>query len=71
MQYLSLTRLAIHYTRARARQARAAGRNEIGASAVEWAIISAIVVVAAIAIGAVIRTVVTENTQDIQEGSNP
>lgn len=70
MQYLSLTRLAIDCARARARQARADGRGQIGASAIEWAIISAVVVGLAIVIYTVIEGVVNDNADKIEEGSN-
>ena len=56
--------------RGQARQARADGRSQIGASAIEWAIISALVVGLAIMIYGVIKGVVDDNTGKIQEGSN-
>lgn len=71
MQHLSLARLVIHCARARARQARADGRSQLGASTVEWAIISAVVVGVAIIIAGVIRGVVEDNSADIEQGSNP
>lgn len=59
----------IHYVRARAAEARRNGRNELGASALEWAIISAIVVGLAIAISIVITRVVNDRKSEIEEGS--
>lgn len=63
-------RMLIVLVRGRAQQARREGRNEIGASAIEWAIISAVVVVLALAIAGVIQNVVNDNTNKIQDGSN-
>jgi hypothetical protein len=51
--------------RARARQ----GHTELGASALEWAIISGILVVAALAIGVVVKRVISKHTADIDQGS--
>ena len=60
----------IAVVRGRADRARQQGRNEIGASAVEWAIISAIVVGLALFVATVIRRVVESNASKIGEGSN-
>lgn len=54
--------------RARAAQLRREGRSEVGASAIEWAIISAIVVAAALLIGVAINNVVDSNIDKINEG---
>jgi hypothetical protein len=59
--------LLITYVRARAAQARRAGRSELGASALEWAIISAIVVGLAVIITAVIRNVVQDKANEIEQ----
>lgn len=59
----------IAFVRARADQARRDGRNEIGASAIEWAIISAVVVVLALLLARVIQGVVEDNANTIQQGS--
>jgi hypothetical protein len=59
--------LLIHYVRARAAEARRAGRSELGASALEWAIISAIVVGLAVIIAAVIQNVVDEKKGEIEQ----
>lgn len=53
-----------HAQRARARQ----GHTDLGASALEWAIISAILVAAAIAIGAVVKSVISRRTAEIDQG---
>lgn len=45
-------------------------RSERGASAIEWVIIAAICVVAALAIGTAIMAVVTANKGKIEEGTN-
>jgi Flp pilus assembly pilin Flp len=60
-----------HTQRARGAAAKAAGarrRDELGASALEWAIISAILVAAALAIGLVVRGVIDKRTGEIQNG---
>lgn len=59
--------LLIHYVRGRASEARRNGRNEVGASALEWAIISAIVVGLAIVITEVIRRVVEDKSNEIEQ----
>jgi hypothetical protein len=55
---LQFARAMIGYALARARAQRARGHNQIGASALEWAIISAILVVAALAIGVIVNRVI-------------
>ena len=60
----------ITLVRGRAEQARREGRNEVGASAIEWAIISAVVVVLALAIASVIQNVVESNSDKIEQGAN-
>jgi Flp pilus assembly pilin Flp len=60
-----------HTQRARGAAARTRGtrtRDERGASALEWAIISAILVAAALAIGLVVRGVIDKRTGEIQNG---
>jgi hypothetical protein len=59
--------LLISYVRTRAAEARRAGRSELGASALEWAIISAIVVGLAVIITAVIQNVVDEKANEIEQ----
>ena len=55
---LQFARALVGYALARARTQRARGHNQIGASALEWAIISAILVVAALAIGVIVNRVI-------------
>ncbi|MDO9379934.1 MAG: hypothetical protein Q7T56_13900 [Nocardioidaceae bacterium] len=62
--------MLIVLVRGRAEQARRDGRNQVGASAIEWAIISAIVVTLALGIFTVIKNVVDERTAEIQDGAN-
>ncbi len=62
-------KLVIAMVRGRAEEARRSGRSELGASAVEWAIISAVVVLLALGIAAVIREVVESNADKIRQGS--
>jgi len=69
-QLIRLAVTMIFYVRGQARQARADGRSQIGASAIEWAIISALVVGLAIIIYGVISEVVNDNKDKIKEGSN-
>jgi hypothetical protein len=60
-----------HTQRARGVAAKAGGarrRDELGASALEGAIISAILVAAALAIGLVVRGVIDKRTGEIQNG---
>ena len=45
-------------------------RSERGASAVEWVVIAAICVLAALAIGAAVMAVVNANKTKIQQGTN-
>lgn len=49
---------------------RREGRSELGASAIEWAIISAVVVGLALIIAKVITSVVNDNANKIKDGSN-
>ncbi|GAA0617312.1 hypothetical protein HPO96_12525 [Kribbella sandramycini] len=53
-----------HTQRAKAKQ----GRGELGASALEWAIISGILVTAALAIGIIVRRVITKHSGEIENG---
>jgi hypothetical protein len=65
---LQFVRAMVGYALARAHSHRARERNQIGASALEWAIISAILVAAALAIGLVVRSVIDKRTSEIQNG---
>ena len=66
---VQFVRAMVGYALARAHNQRARGRNQLGASALEWAIISAILVGAALAIGLVVRRVITERASEIDQGS--
>ena len=65
---VQVVRAMVGYALARAHNQRARGRNQLGASALEWAIISAILVAAALAIGLVVRSVIDKRTGEIQKG---
>lgn len=68
---VQFVRAMVGYALARAHNQRArarSGRSELGASALEWAIISAILVAAALAIGLVVRSVIDKRTGEIQKG---
>jgi Flp pilus assembly pilin Flp len=62
--------VAFFRTRIDARIATHRERNERGASAVEWVVIAAICVLAALAIGAAVMAVVNANKAKIQQGTN-
>ena len=63
-------RTIIMLVRGRAARARREGFNERGASAIEWAIISAVVVVLALLVARAIQGVVEDNAKKIEDGSN-
>lgn len=67
MTELRYALLLVRYVRGRAAEARRNGRNELGASALEWAIISAIVVGLAVIVTAVITRVVNDKADEIGE----
>ena len=69
-QQLLYAQMLIVLVRGRAERARREGRSEVGASAIEWAIISAIVVTLALGIYTVINNVVESRTNEIQDGVN-
>lgn len=60
----------ITVVRGRAARARREGHNELGASAIEWAIISAVVVLLALLVARVIQNVVETNAKKIEQGTN-
>lgn len=60
----------ITVVRGRAARARREGHNELGTSAIEWAIISAVVVLLALVVARVIQGVVEDNAKKIEQGSN-
>jgi hypothetical protein len=64
-------RVMVGYAMARAHNQRAKarrGESQLGASALEWAIISAILVVAALGIGVVVKNVIDKRSAEIQKG---
>lgn len=67
---VEVARMLIVQTRGRAAKARREGRSDLGASAIEWAIISAIVVGLALAVMAVVTRVVNSNSDKIEEGTD-
>jgi Flp pilus assembly pilin Flp len=54
----------------RAQRLRRTERSERGASVLEWALIAAVVVVAASIIGAIIIQIVTDKGKELQDCSN-
>jgi len=60
----------LRYAGVRARLARSAGGSDAGASALEWAIIAAVVVVAASIIGAVVINLVREKAANLEDCAN-
>ncbi|MGH3425405.1 MAG: hypothetical protein ACRDO8_11780 [Nocardioidaceae bacterium] len=62
---LQYAQMLITLVRGRAERARRSGRSELGASAIEWAIISAIVVTLAVIVAKKIKDVVTDRTNQI------
>jgi Flp pilus assembly pilin Flp len=58
-------RFMLAYARTRAAVVRGRRDDERGASAIEWAIISAIVVAAAVLIGVAVKNVVTNKKNDM------
>ena len=63
--HLTIARQLIAYARLRAQLLRQRREDQWGASAIEWAIISAIVVAAAVLIGGAIRNAVTGQKDDM------
>ncbi len=66
MGMLDMPRLLVAYAMLRRDAMRQREHNELGASAIEWAIISAIVVAAAVGLGLIITTVVQNKGNEIQ-----
>lgn len=62
---LQYARVLIASVRSRAALARRQGRSEIGASALEWAIISAIIAALAVLVAGKIKGVVEDKTSEI------
>ncbi|UYM04949.1 hypothetical protein [Solicola gregarius] len=67
---MDIARMMIVQARGWAARARREGRSDLGASAIEWAIISAIVVGLALGVMYAVRSVVQDNTDKIEDGSN-
>lgn len=69
---VQFVRAMVGYALARAHnqraRARGGSRNQLGASALEWAIISAILVTAALGIGVIVKNVIDKRTGEIQKG---
>ena len=65
---LVFARVMFGYAMARAHTVKARKGNQIGASAIEWAIITAIVVTAALAIGLAVKNVVDKRKGEIEKG---
>ncbi|UPK72944.1 hypothetical protein MU582_10825 [Nocardioidaceae bacterium SCSIO 66511] len=64
---VEITRLLIVQVRGRAAKARREGRNEVGASAIEWAIISALVVGLAIVVFGFVKDAIEKKEGDINK----
>ena len=64
---VQIARLLIVQVRARAAKARREGRSDLGASAIEWAIISAIVVGLALLIAVWVRDAIKSRESDIKD----
>ncbi|GAB7190329.1 hypothetical protein NUM3379_10350 [Kineococcus sp. NUM-3379] len=60
----------LHTARRRSRAARARGERDLGASALEFAIIAAVVVVAASVIGGIIYNIVQAKSAQLQTCAN-
>jgi len=65
---VQFARAMVGYALARARTQRSRRRNQFGASALEWAIISAILVTAALAIAYVVNRVIDGRITEIEKG---
>ena len=65
---LLFARIMFNYATARAHTVKARTNGQRGASAIEWAVIAAIVVTAAIAIGVAVKSVVDKRTTEIEKG---
>lgn len=67
MGMFDMPRLLFAYAMVRRDALRRRTDSELGASAIEWAIISAIVVAAAVGLGLIITTVVKNKGNEIQQ----
>ena len=70
MALLPFALTLLHLAGDRVRDLRSQERRELGASALEWAIIAAIVVVAASVIGAVIYNIVEDKGTQLEDCAN-
>lgn len=70
MGLFAVPQLLFAYAMLRRDALRAREGNQFGASAIEWAIISAIVVAAAVGLGVIIKAVVTDKGNEIQDQGN-
>lgn len=70
MGLFDMPRLLFAYAMLRREALRSRTDDQIGASAIEWAIISAIVVAAAVGLGLIITTVVKNKGNEIQQQGN-
>lgn len=66
---VEIARMMIELARGRAAKAKREGRNELGASVLELAIIAAVLVTLAILVTGIVRSVVESRTGQIQDGS--
>lgn len=66
MTELLFARAMLGYAVARARALRAADDKELGATALEWAVISAIVITAAVVIGGIIYNIVSKKGDQLK-----
>ena len=64
---VQVTRLLIVQVRGRAAQARREGRSDVGASAIEWAIISALVVGLAIVVYGFVSDAIDDKESEIKD----
>jgi len=67
---VEITKLLIVQVRGRAAKARREGRSDIGASAIEWAIISALVVGLAIVVYNMVRGAIDDKGDKIDDMPN-
>lgn len=70
MGLFDLPRMLFGYAMLRRDALRYREDSELGASAIEWAIISAIVVAAAVGLGLVIVAVINKKQDEIQQQGN-
>ena len=64
---VEITKMLIVQVRGRAAKARRGGRSDLGASAIEWAIISALVVGLAILVFGFVQSAIESKESDIKD----